>query len=396
MPGQYLSILALISGLLLASFILSLGLERMRMPSLLAPLLIGVLFKMQFSSPWLDEAASGEAFHTMAQLGIIFLLFLVGLRLELDTLKGLTYHIALLSALNLGFSTLLGLIVLGYYGYPLLLSAVVSTALATVAEATIAPVLDELGFIRTRVANLILGPGVVDDVAEVILASLASLMVGYGAAPVSPSSMALGLIGLILLALIFSRFVPPFISRLNGGLRDSGLFLMMSSTALLFTFVSQFFGLGLLLGPITAGLTFQVSLRSLGQEDRVLKPLAAMAYGLLGPLYFFEIGLGMSLSSLMGNIALSLLLLSANFFGKLLAALIVGRRAGLTYKAITVIGLGLSAKFSMGIIPVQILYSAGLIDQQLFTSFIAVSVATTMIIPFTLSYIITRWKSSIA
>ncbi|MBS7638118.1 cation:proton antiporter, partial [Candidatus Bathyarchaeota archaeon] len=392
MPEQYLSILALISGLLLASFILSLGLERLRMPSLLAPLLIGVLFQMQFSSSWLAEAASGEAFHTMAQLGIIFLLFLVGLRLELDTLKGLTYHIALLSALNLGFSTLLGLLALGYYGYPLPISAIVSTALATVAEATIAPVLDELGVIRTRAANLILGPGVVDDVAEVILASLASLMVGYGAAPVSPSFMALGLVDLILLALIFSKFVLPFISRVEGGLRDPGLFLMMSSTALLFTFVSQFFGLGLLLGSITAGLTFQVSLRPLGQEDRILKPLAAMAYGLLGPLFFFEIGLGMSLSSLTGNIALTLLLLSANFFGKLLAALIVGRMAGLNYKAITVIGLGLSAKFSMGIIPVQILYSAGLIDQQLFTSFIAVSVATTMIIPFTLSYIITRWK----
>ncbi len=396
MPEQYLSILALISGLLLASFILSLGLERMRMPSLLAPLLIGVLFQMQFSSSWLAEAASGEAFHTMAQLGIIFLLFLVGLRLELHTLKGLTYHIALLSVLNLGFSTLLGLLVLGYYGYPLLLSAIVSTALATVAEATIAPVLDELGVIRTRVANLILGPGVIDDVAEVMLASLASLMVGYGAAPVSPSFMALGVIDLILLALLFSRFVLPLISRVEGGLRDPGLFLLMSSTALLFTFVSQFFGLGLLLGSLTAGLTFQVSLRPLGQEDRVLKPLAAMAYGLLGPLFFFEIGLGMSLSSLTGNIALTLLLLSANFFGKLLASLIVGRMAGLNYKAITVIGLGLSAKFSMGIIPVQILYSAGLIDQQLFTSFIAVSVATTMIIPFTLSYIITRWKNSIA
>jgi Kef-type K+ transport system membrane component KefB len=49
----------------------------------------------------------------------------------------------------------------------------------------------------------------------------------------------------------------------------------------------------------------------------------------------------------------------------------------------------------MGIIPVQIFYSAGLIDQELFTAFIAVSMVTTMIIPFSISYIINRWRDSI-
>ncbi len=366
----------------------------MRMPSLLAPLLIGVLIQ-PLLSPELAEVMGGEAFHTLAQLGIIFLLFLVGLRLELHTLRGLTYHIALLSALNLGFSALLGFLVLGYYGYPPLISAVVSTALATVAEATIAPVLDELGVIRTKVANLILGPGVVDDIAEVLTASLASLMVGSGEAIVNPSFMALGLAAFISLALVFDRVILPSISRLEVKWRDSSLFLLISSTALLFTLISQFFGLGLLLGSITAGLIFQRFLGSLGQGEGTLRALTAAAYGLLGPIFFFEIGLGISLSSLTRDIALTLLLLSANFIGKFLAALMVGRMAKLNYKAIMVIGLGLSAKFSMGIIPVQIFYSAGLIDQQLFTAFVAVSAVTTMIIPFAISHIINRWKKSI-
>jgi len=59
-----------------------------------------------------------------------------------------------------------------------------------------------------------------------------------------------------------------------------------------------------------------------------------------------------------------------------------------------VIGLGLSTKFSMGIIPIQIFYSAKVIDQQLFSAFVAVSTITTMIIPFTLAYIINRWKQT--
>lgn len=395
MPEQYLSLLALISSLLLVSFTFNLGLERLKMPSLLAPLLTGVLFQLFLPSPELAEAAYGEAFHILSQLGIIFLLFLVGLRLEPDTLRALTNHIVLLSILNLGFSTFLGFLVLYYYGYPPLISAIVSTALATVAEATIAPVLDELGVIRTRVANLILGAGVVDDVAEVFITSLASLIASYGTALPNPSLMVIGLPALILLALIFKRLILPIISHLENGLRDSSLFLLMSSTTLIFTLVSQLFGLGLLLGSIMAGLTFQRSLRSLDLEDRALRAFAAMAYGLLGPIFFFEIGFGISLPSLTGNIVLTLLLLSANFLGKLLAALIVGRWVGLNYRAIAVIGLGLSAKFSMGIIPVRIFYSVGLIDLQLLTAFVAVSVATTMIIPFIISYIINRWRSII-
>ncbi|MEM2127277.1 MAG: cation:proton antiporter, partial [Candidatus Bathyarchaeia archaeon] len=93
MSEQYLSLLALISFLLLASFILNLGLERMRMPSLLAPLLIGILFQLFLSSSGLAGSAYGKTFHILSQLGIIFLLFVVGLRLELDTLKALTNHI---------------------------------------------------------------------------------------------------------------------------------------------------------------------------------------------------------------------------------------------------------------------------------------------------------------
>jgi Kef-type K+ transport system membrane component KefB len=394
MLEQHLSLLALISAILLASFILNLGLERLRMPSLLSPLLIGILFRSLFSSPGLVESASGGAFGLLAQLGIIFLLFLVGARLEFDVLRRLTYHIALLSVLNMGLSTILGSIILCFYGYPPLISVVVSTALATVAEATIAPVLDELGVIKTRVANLIIGPGVVDDVAEVLTASLASLMTGSGEAYVNPALVVLGLSIFISMALFFQRIVFPFISRFGGRLKDSALLLLMVSTALSFTFISQLFGLGLLLGSITAGLTFQRLLKS-SNPERAMGLLTAIAYGFLGPIFFFEIGLGFSLQGLARNISLTLLLLAANFAGKLLSSLIVGRMVGLNLKAIAVMGLGLSAKFSMGIIPVQIFYSAGLIDQELFTAFIAVSMVTTMIIPFSISYIINRWRDSI-
>jgi len=396
MTEQYFGFLFTSLALMLfVSYLLHFGLDRLRMPSLLAPLLVGFAFAfIQFLTPF-TSMASGEAFYILSQLGIVFLLFLVGLQLNMKELRSLSAWIATLSILNLGLSSILGLLVLRSFGYPFLISALVATALATVAETTIAPILDELGIIRTRTASLILGPGVVDDVAEVMIASAASLMVGATQEVANPSFLALGLLAFIALALVFYRLILPLITRFDEEPTDPHLFLLMISTLLTFTIVSQTFRLGVLLGAIVAGLMFQRFLRSFNAEPRAFTTLRAIAYGFLGPVFFFGIGLNTNLSSLAGNFQLTLWLLAANFLGKFLAALIVGRMAKLNLKAIVAIGLGLSAKFSMGIIPVQIFYSAGVIDQQLFSAFVAVSTITTMIIPFSLAYIVNRWRRNL-
>ena len=271
----------------------------------------------------------------------------------------------------------------------------VSTALATVAEATIAPILDELGVIKTKIANLIVGPCIFDDVAEVMIASLASVMVGAEQAAANPIFLMIGFLPFVAFALVFHRFIIPLINRFDREPKDTHLLLLIVSTALIFTAISQNFRLGVLLGTIVAGLASQRFQKSSNADFKAFTPLRAVTYGFLGPVFFFGIGLSVNISSFVDSFQLTLWLLAANFFGKFLAALIVGKMIKLNLKAIATIGLGLSAKFSMGIIPVQIFYAAEIIDQQLFSAFVGVSAITTMIVPFTLAYVINRWTSSL-
>jgi Ca2+-transporting ATPase len=292
----------------------------------------------------------------------------------------------------------LGFYILLSFGYPPLVSAFVSTALATVAETTIAPVLDELGVIRTDVANLILGPGVVDDVVEVAIASMTSVVISSAKSTMNLTFPALGFLAFGAFALIFSKFIVPLLRRTCFMVKENQFFLLMVSIALIFTTASQVAELGVLLGAIIAGIIFQrfVSSSSIADvEAKTLSLLRATAYGFLGPIFFFGIGFSVDLSSFGKCIQLTLLLLAANFLGKFIAAFITGKMIKLNMKAVAIIGLGLSSKFSMGIIPVQIFFSANVIDQQLFSSFIAVSAITTMIVPFSLSLIINRWRQSI-
>jgi len=85
----------LLASMLFASYLLHFGLNKLRMPHLLAPLLVGFIFQLLPISS-LSNVIFGEAFYILAQLGIIFLLFLVGLQLNVKQLRSLSVEIAAL------------------------------------------------------------------------------------------------------------------------------------------------------------------------------------------------------------------------------------------------------------------------------------------------------------
>lgn len=390
-----LTLMIALAGMFFASYLLHFPLDRYRMPTLLAPLLIGFAFQLLPNAPVFTGLLETEGFNLLSLLGIVFLLLTVGAQLDLKAVLSLGRYILLISVLNMGLSTLFGYLVLTWFGYPPLISLVVSTALATVAETTIAPILDELGVITSREASLILCPGVVDDVVEVLLASVASVIVGAGSAAVDPYYMILGFIFFLAVALALNRIILPRLVKYESSPRDPHLLLLILSSTLVLVAITQSFRLGVLLGSIVAGLVFQRFLSRCGAEKRALTILRTLSYGFLGPVFFFGIGLSTELNSIAASISLTSLLLAANFAGKFLSALIAGRLMGMSLKSIIVVGLGLSAKFSMGIIPVQIFFSAGVIDEFVFSSFIAVSAITTVLIPFSLAYIINRWRGEL-
>jgi Kef-type K+ transport system membrane component KefB len=391
----FMNLIILLAGMFLASYLLHFPLAKYRMPTLLAPLFVGFVFQLLPGVSSYINVANTEQFGALSQMGVIFLLLTVGVQLDVKTLLSLGRHIVLLSVLNLGLSTILGYIVLIQFGYPPLISFVVSTALATVAETTIAPILDELGVITSMEACLILSPGVVDDVVEIIIASLASVVVGSGEFQVTPLSMLSGFTLFAVLALVLNRVILPALATFEGNPSDPSLLHLLLSSTLVLVVVSMHFRLGVLLGSIVAGLTFQRFLSGCGAEKRTLNILRILGYGLLGPIFFFGVGLVTDLSNMAESIPLTILLITANFVGKFLAAFITGKLIGLSLKSMIIVGLGLSAKFSMGIIPVQIFFSAGVIDEYVFSSFVAVSTITTIIIPFSLAYLINKWRDEL-
>jgi Ca2+-transporting ATPase len=386
----------LLSLMFFASYLLHLAFHKVRIPSLLAPFIVGLVFQGFLPFLLLPSSEYSQLIPVFSDLGIIFLLFLIGINIESQKLRSLSKSIAALAALNLGLSSGIGALLFISWGYPPLVSIIVATALATVAEATIAPILDEMDLLKTKTANLIIGPGILDDIAEVLLASLASFITGVGTSETNPVFLALGLILVFGLALVAHRVLMPLLIRLEPNCNEEQTFILALFVALLFVGVSLFFGFGVLLGAIVGGVVFQRYLRGNNSKGKIVAILRPVAYGFLGPIFFFSIGVSIGFVNLVESFWLTIPLLLVNFGAKFTSAYIVGKRIGLNGKSIAVIGLGLSAKFSMGIIPVQILYSAGIIDTGLFAAFISVSAVSTVTIPFALAWLVSHWRESIA
>ncbi|MEM1549744.1 MAG: cation:proton antiporter [Candidatus Methanomethylicia archaeon] len=394
MIEEDLVLMGLLAFMFFVSYLLHFPFDRFHIPSLLAPLLVGIILMVIPYTSNLCVLALSDEYNFLSNLGIMLLIFLIGLRIDVNEFKKQSWNIIVISFLNIVFSTLIGTIIIVSYGYSLYISVLISTALATVAEATVAPILDELDVIRSRSANLILGSGIIDDVLEVSLASLASVIVG-GRYLFNPVNIIFGMLTLVFLASLLNRFLFPKLALFEGKINVHSLTMLILLVAITFTVISEYFNLGILLGAIIAGITFQkFSLKS-NSNGRCIEILRSIAYGFLGPIFFFKIGLSITLDSIIRSLSLTLLLLFANFISKFSASLIVGLYSRMNWKEIVVVGWGISAKFSMGIIPAQILYSAGFIDEILFTSFIGVSTLTTLIIPFTLSYMVKRWRNNI-
>jgi Ca2+-transporting ATPase len=386
----------LLSLMFFASYLLHLVFHKVRIPSLLAPFIVGLVFQGFLPFLLLPSSEYSQLLPVFSDLGIIFLLFLIGINIESQKLRSLSKSIAALAALNLGLSSGIGALLFILWGYPPLVSIIVATALATVAEATIAPILDEMDLLKTKTANLIIGPGILDDIAEVLLASLASFVTGVGTSETNPVFLALGFSLFFGLAVFAYRVLMPLLIRLEPNCNEEQTFILALFVALLFVGVSLFFGFGVLLGAIVGGVVFQRYLRGNSSEGKIVAILRPVAYGFLGPIFFFSIGVGIGFVNLVESFGVMIPLLLVNFGAKFTSAYIVGKRIGLNGKSIAVIGLGLSAKFSMGIIPVQILYSAGIIDTSLFAAFISVSAVSTVTVPFALAWLVSHWRESIS
>jgi len=395
--GSFLLLLSVLFGL---SYLLAGVLERFKIPGILAALFVAM--GMHYT-PWgisLTQGINGEIFTTLADLGVLFLLFFIGLQIDTKAMRTQSGEIVLATVFNTLVPFLLGTVAMLWLGYGWVLALVIGVTRMPTAEAVIIPILDEFGLLKTKVGNYIVGAGVLDDVIEVFLVAFVSVWIGgkngLGGSNAHAITTILFNITLFLaVAWVARRYLLLPLSRWVQT-KVSNLMMLLILILFLFGGFAEYADLGLVVGAIVAGVLMRPVLDAAGEAGMQAEQSSrAIAYGFFGVLFFLWIGMSVDLHGMVETPELALLLFLSAFVGKLVGIFLMVPMHKLTTREAWTVGIGLNARLTTEIIVAKLLLDAHLIDDKLFTALVAASSVSTLVVPLLFSLLVSRWRPTL-
>lgn len=392
-------ILLLYAGLLAAAVALGGVLERRRIPGLLAALFVGMAARLVLGPPPPADEPAGAAIATLAGIGVLWLLFMIGLDTDVEAMVRTGGDIVLLTVLNTAVPFLLGTGAALAFGYGLAVASFVGITRMPTAEAVVVPILEEFDMVTTRVGRFVIGAGVLDDVIEVVLVVVTSLWIGSRAAGETPAeelvSVAVGLASLLVLGTVAYRWLVPAAVQI-GGRSPRGMMLVTVVAAFGFAGLAEATSVGLIVGALVAGAVMRPALDRPGHgSEAVRRTVDLMAFGFLGPIFFVAVGSSVDLVGLAEAPLLAVAFFLAAFVGKLVGAWLLTPLGRTTTPEAIAIGIGLNARLTTEIVVVRLLFGAGIIDERLFTALVAASGVSTLLVPPLFALALDRWGPSL-
>jgi Kef-type K+ transport system membrane component KefB len=378
--------LTLILLLLAAAYVTGESCARLRLPRVLGPLFVGlVLGVSEVKSLLHGEDLSLLA--SFADLGLVFIMFYVGLELDFrsmfrDARSGL--YVAVLNIIIPFAISAATMLALGYGVFPSVITGII---ICVTAEAMSVNILKELKLLTSRIGGTIIMAATFDDLVEILfLAGLA----GYIERSHGSGWLLLVFHALIFFTLIYAtRFLimPHLLRLLQRQETGSQLFITGTLMVLLVSVVSDYLEFGKLIGAFIAGILVKYTLIDAHEyrEQNEMKSLfEAATFGLLAPFFFIWIGMQADITSIVQAPVLGLILTVLAFGTKILAS-VIGMMAakGSAFEGL-IVGVATANKGIVEVVAAQIAFSAGIISAALFSAIIFMTVLTTVLSPLIL------------
>ncbi|MGH9147010.1 MAG: cation:proton antiporter [Vicinamibacterales bacterium] len=378
---------------------------RIKQPAVLGELVAGVvlgnlaLIGVNFAEPFKTDAT----LDTLAQLGVIILLFEVGLESTVRDMLKVGWTSVLVAVLGVVAPFALGwgvgaLLLPSHSAY---VHAFLGATLTATSVGITARVLQDLGKSQSPESRVILGAAVVDDVLGLVILAVVSGVIqaadsgasfAYGGIALIVAKSALFLFGAVFLGLALSPRLFSVASRLRG----RGVLL---ATALVFCFglsyLAAAIGLAAIVGAYAAGLILddvhyrKFTERGEHQLEELLQPIGAF----LVPVFFVLMGMRVDLSTFgRGDIlGFAALLTLAAVIGKQACALgVLGNKLDRLS-----IGLGMIPRGEVGLIFASIglgltLNGEPIVDTAIYSAVVIMVIVTTMAAPPALRWSLQR------
>ena len=361
--------------------------ERVKQPAVIGEILAGVVlgpFIFGLINPL--HAETFHVYEVFAEVGVIILLFSIGLHIKVDDILkvGRTSSVV----------AILGVILPFFFGYLFTLTSehttveamFIGAAMVATSVGITARVFADLGILDSRVAKVILAAAVIDDILGLLVLAVVT---GVGKGAISYVSMALLTLEaagfVIFLTIIGKGLVPrlgPFFSYFKTKNAPFALALLL---CLGLSAVASYIHLAAIVGAFMAGMV----LAELNVEFRFSSKFESL-YDFLVPFFFVVMGTQVDLSvfTKFNLVGAALILTLFAILGKLIGC---GLGAwGLGWKEASVVGVGMVPRGEVGMIVASIGLGMGVISTDLYSIVIFMVIATTILTPPVLAGMISR------
>ena len=358
-------------------------------PTVLGKLLAGVVL-----GPSLFNVMHWELFHSqtleatihaLAELGVIFLMFIAGLRMEAHELKeagkGATWTaiMGVLVPFGAGFAASL------VFGFGMIAAIFIGLLLTGTSVSISAQTLLELGRLKTRVGTTLLGAAVLDDIIGLLLLSIFLATQSSDGGLLSVVFTVMRLFGFLAAAwFIGRRYLPRVLAWMKRLQTNEPVITFAVLVVLGLSFGAEQIGhLAAITGAFLAGILFSHT----DERDDIDRAISRMTYALLVPIFFISIGLNTNIRTLSGAfIPMAIVLCVIAIVSKIMGCGIGARIAGLPRREALQIGCGMISRGEVGLIVAAIGVQQGIITSDVFSLMVAVVLVTTLVTPMLLKW----------
>ncbi|MGH7681081.1 MAG: cation:proton antiporter [Candidatus Eiseniibacteriota bacterium] len=372
---------------------------------LIAGILIGNLTLVGLHG--LDWLREDRALSMLAELGVILLLFEVGLESSVDQMRRVGASAFLVAVVGVVTPFALGWLVGEWLlpGHSPYVHAFLGAVLTATSVGITARVLRDLNASQTTEARIILGAAVIDDVMGlVILAAVSGVITAAAAGTGGVSWLGIGWIAakavlFLAGAIALGMWLAPRLLRLAAKIRVPGILL---TSALLVCFILSYFaaraGLAPIVGAFAAGLILEGSHFERFEESRKgsLESFLHPVSSILAPIFFVVTGFRVELASLGGTgvAALAFFLTLAAWVGKQACSLAALERG---VDRLT-IGLGMVPRGEVGLIfanlgATLVVGGERIITPATYSAVVLMVIVTTLVTPPSLKWSLARRKA---
>ena len=299
---------------------------------------------------------SAEIIEFLGRIGVLFLLFYLGLEFSVGKLIKSGRSIAIGGTIYVALNFILGLVYGFLIGFPLYESLIIAGMVAVSSTAIVAKVLVDLRRTGNAETELILGIVLFDDIFLAVFLSVMSGILLGGATSVGGTLLSVSFsIGYMLLFFLIARFGTRYINRMFN-IKSDEIFIIVIFAALFFIAgFSEYIHVAEAIGALLFGLVLSET-----EHSQRIKKMVIPFRDFFGALFFFSFGLSIDPLSLGGAIHLALGAVAVTIISNIIAGLIAGRQSGLSHKASLNIGLTIVARGEFSIIIINLGLVGGL------------------------------------